>query len=805
MKSLVASVRDDGGFDRAAGAMRALEAEWKLGRARMEEHWSRQGAAGSISLLASLIKADLRCRYARGEAAAVAEYLERFPALREEGDRVLSLIYEEFCLREERGERPDPKRFCDLYPAWRDSIASQLRYHRMLSGVAGAQPPPPQFPEPGERFGGFQLIAQLGQGGAGRVFLARDESIGGREVVLKVSADRGQEAAILGQLQHSHIIDIRSVVDDPGTGLRGLCMPYRPGLPLNEVIEVIRRDYASSRPRTAQALWKVVAASAAKVQSRALPDFPGWVGFPLGGSFADAVAWIIATLARALAHAHEREIFHRDVKPANVLLTRRDGPQLLDFNLAHDPHSVGQAEAARRGGTLPYMAPEQLKAFLDPADWGRVGAAADLFSLGLVTCELLSGRPAETPDATLPLPRATRGLLDFRADFRVSIRRHDPGVPCALEAIVARCLAYSPDERYPDALALADDLERFLERRPLRHAFNPSVLERIGNRARRHPWRLLAAAIVFATMIPVVSRMAIVWLVPVERREAFRSAVADLEAGRDRSIERLEALSQDYPDSPLVPFYLSVALARKNDIEGAAREFNRALNQTHAVEDLVAWGRDHPDVAAHAEALGDALCNPYPTLALLAFPIALKLDPKLIAASQGAAKLLRLERKYKEAHELLTSLIREVEPRHSPKDRRYLFNCYWLRALVDIERAEMSPRGPRSARDDLSGIQMIFREALEDLERGKTFLESSDPMRESAYKLATIRAKIGLGDLLTLEGDRAEAERFYNDARKALATLIPVDDEQDKEREKLRQNLPSSPGPGADSPPPQAD
>ena len=145
-------------------------------------------------------------------------------------------------------------------------------------------------------------------------------------------------------------------------------------------------------------------------------------------------------------------------------------------------------------------------------------------------------------------------------------------------------------------------------------------------------------------MIPVFSRMAIVWLVPVESREAFRSAVSDVDVGRDRSIERLEALSQDYPDSPLVPFYLSVALTRKNDIEAAAREFNRALKQPHAVEVLVAWGRDHPNVAAQAEALGDALLNPYPNLALLAFPIALKLDPKLIAARLGTALLLRLEK-----------------------------------------------------------------------------------------------------------------------------------------------------------------
>src|SRR4051794_39759073 len=169
------------------------------------------------------------------------------------------------------------------------------------------------------------------------------------------------------------------------------------------------------------------------------------------------------TLARALAYAHQRGILHRDVKPANVLLSPRGGPQLLDFNLAHDPHAADQAEAALRGGTLPYMAPEQLEAFIDPDRWESVGPAADTYSLGLVMHELLTGQALDVPDQTLPLPRAIRSLLDRRAVRKFAPRRLNPAVPHALEAILARCLEYEREARYPSAQALADDLQRFLK------------------------------------------------------------------------------------------------------------------------------------------------------------------------------------------------------------------------------------------------------------------------------------------------------------------------------------------------------
>ncbi|HEV3166749.1 MAG TPA: protein kinase, partial [Isosphaeraceae bacterium] len=195
---------------------------------------------------------------------------------------------------------------------------------------------------------------------------------------------------------------------------------------------------------------------------------------------------------------------HRDVKPANVLLTFSAGPQLLDFNLAHEPHNAERAEAALRGGTLPYMAPEQLEAFLDPEQWESVGEPADLYALGLLLSELLTGERPEPPDPALPLPRAIRGLLDQRASSKLSLRDRNPSIPHALNSIAARCLSVDPSDRYPSARTVAEDLERFLARRPLRHAPNPSKAELARNWTRRHRLALTLAAVTLVA-VPSIS------------------------------------------------------------------------------------------------------------------------------------------------------------------------------------------------------------------------------------------------------------------------------------------------------------
>ncbi len=464
MKSLLASVRFSGGLDRVDHAVQFLEDEWrKHGDVELERLWMEQKRVlavdpdDSMVLLTELIRTDLRCRYARGQSPTVAAYLERFPDLGGADTRVLSLIYEEFCLAEERGATIDVDSFCNRYPRWKDSLVSQLQYHRLFSHAAGPHVEPPPFPEPGDTFEIFQLVSMLGKGGTSRVFLARDLSLGGKQVVLKVSLDRGQEPKAQGALDHPHIVPVYSVVFDDRQ-MRGLSMPFRPGLPLDEVI---KRVDPASKPIRALSLWRalvegtrVPATTSANegidpvdlvAEGRAeVPRGDGWDGFPVRGTYAEGVAWIVMILARALNYAHRMRTYHRDVKPANVLLTLHHGPQLLDFNLAESPHSACQAEAAMHGGTLPYMAPEQLEAFLNPELWDKVGAKADLYSLGLVLRELLTGQAPDLPAQTLSPPRALRVLLDRRPLLDVSVRRANPAIPHALEAIVAKCLAVAP-------------------------------------------------------------------------------------------------------------------------------------------------------------------------------------------------------------------------------------------------------------------------------------------------------------------------------------------------------------------------
>lgn len=468
---------------------------------------SGQGDGCDLLLLSALVKSELRVRYERGEAPDAREYLALYPELQNDRERVVSLIYEEYCLREENGLGPSAESFCDRYAPWRDSIASQLRYHHMLSQVI----PPraaPRYPHVGELFAAkFRLRSILGEGGAGRVYLAEQPDLGDRPVALKLSPGQSKEPSIQGRLDHEHIVPVWSVVDDATTGLRGLCMPFRPGRPLDQVIR--RVDPAIRRPRSAKVLWDAIQPGCGTGTPAAKPsaagpqatDTAGWQGFPQRESYARGAAWLVAKVARALAHAHERGIMHRDVKPANILVTVREGPQLLDFNLAHDPNAAEQAEAALRGGTLPYMAPEQLLAFLDPSRWSEVSEAADLYSLGLVLKEMLTGQRPQAPDPNLPLPRAINQLLDDRRSRQATLSAVDPTIPRALDAIVGKCLAYDAADRYESTAELAEDLERFVSRQPLRHAVNPSRRETVGNWFHRQRFSFLAGGVLIGLLL----------------------------------------------------------------------------------------------------------------------------------------------------------------------------------------------------------------------------------------------------------------------------------------------------------------
>ena len=803
--------------DGLARVDREVEQFERLAEGRREfallPYWTRRGWDAEmgrlerLTCLGALIKADLRRRFGLGESPAVHDYLGDFPELREADSRVLSLVYEEFCLREERGEPIDVDSFCDRYPDWKDSLASQLGYHKLLSRAASLAPPRPEFPEVGGSFEEFSLLSQIGKGGYSRVFLASDRSLGGKRVVLKVSIDRGQEAETQGALDHPHIVPVNSVVFQPDRKLRGLSMPYRPGLPLDEVIRRVRRGGAT--PSSATAIWQALAdgigpgEAALEAESaaalRAGPVGDGWRGFPTRGTFAQGVAWIGMIIARALAYAHERRTYHRDVKPGDVLLTIQHGPQLLDFNLAQSPHAPREAQSAIQGGTLPYMAPEQIEAFLNPDRWADVGAAADIYSLGLVLRELLTGQALDVPDSKLPPPRALRELLDRRLVLPVEIRRHLPGAPQALEAVVRKCLRHDPAERYRNAADLAEDLERLLQRRPPAHVVNPSRAERLRDWAARNRRVLVANAAylsVLAMLSPLVARQAALALRPdVRDRPELKAATGALDAHDPETAFRLlSRLAEDYPSSPVPKLYAGLAHAMANtpSQDPGRASYLAAVKSPRGGADLRELAASHPnlpnllvvagdlwmdqasEMMAEAERIEAEEGEPSPPrrdaiaqareLAEHALKAALELDPKLITPLHGLATIDESRDDLDGAHAKLSRLL--AAPLPATTDASDLYRVLTWR----LQRARVAARiadryDPPGRPDDLARALALGDEAVADLEAcaGKV-----PEFLEPLYFSIRTEAFLTRGPLRCRLDDRAGAANDAREADKAM-------------------------------------
>jgi serine/threonine protein kinase len=398
-------------------------------------------------------KRALRLHYARDERLTAWQFFERFARLREDSELAVSLIYEEFCLLEEAGGHPDPDDFCRRYLQWSDSLEVQLKCHRELNGLPTRVQPSPLLPEPGDDWHGFRIKSILGRGGTSTVYLAQEYAMGGRSVVLKVSPDRGPEPAIVGCLDHPRIMPTFSVCHDTAQRLRGLCMPYRPGAPLGALL---RRGWPLRNSHGALAFWTIPAAQRGSGPAPS-HHLPGWLGFPSAGTYEHGVAWIVLAVAQAVTHIHSCGVIHCDIKPSNVYVADRDGPLLCDFGFARSH----QAQDPVLGGTPAYMAPEQLRAFLDPRCWLEVGAGADIYALGLILGEMLLGiAPGVLPSRSAR--RAARELLNCRSHPDWAVRTFSGHTSTALLEIIVRCLRPSPRERYADADDFARDLAHFV-------------------------------------------------------------------------------------------------------------------------------------------------------------------------------------------------------------------------------------------------------------------------------------------------------------------------------------------------------
>jgi serine/threonine protein kinase/Flp pilus assembly protein TadD len=369
--------------------------------------------------------------------------------------------------------------------------------------------PPATMPQPGETFLGFRLIEELGRGSFARVFLARQEALAGRLVALKVTHRPTREAEKLARLQHTNVVPVYSVHSAPPVQL--ICMPFLGRRTIADLLHAHRKSYQLSgfstrgaspsrrgsttvglRPGSRQRDTPPPYPRPTKPTSPAeVADAPALIGSPR------AVLEVLGQLADGLAHAHARGILHLDLKPGNVLLADSGEPMLLDFNLSFDTTDPTRELV---GGTVPYMALEQLRD-LKTRGKGDVDARADLYSLGVMAFEMLTGTP--------PFPSRSKALADYdgllaaRENGPPPLRSANPAVTPAVESIVRKLLAPKPADRYQSATDLKEDVQRHLNNYPLRFAPDRSIPERLRKWRRRNPRTLFVAGLAAVVAVAI--------------------------------------------------------------------------------------------------------------------------------------------------------------------------------------------------------------------------------------------------------------------------------------------------------------
>ena len=312
-------------------------------------------------------------------------------------------------------------------------------------------------------FGDYELIREIGRGGMGIVYKARQISLN-RPVALKMIRSAAlasedelrrfqNEAEAIALLDHPHIVPILEVGNDDG------------------------QRYFS---------MKLIAGSSL---DKKLADF---IAEP------SLAAKVLKQAALAVHHAHQRGVLHRDLKPANILLDERGEPYVTDFGLAK--RVEGDSELTHSGsimGTPAYMVPEQAS-----GRRGAVTTSSDVYGLGTILYALLTGRAPFDCDSIVET------LEEVRSATPVAPSKKNPRAPRDLEVICLKCLEKDPARRYGSAQALADDLARYLAGQPI-VARPVTLFERAGKWARRKP--AIAALLVVVIFVAALGSCGVLW------------------------------------------------------------------------------------------------------------------------------------------------------------------------------------------------------------------------------------------------------------------------------------------------------
>ncbi|MCC7373424.1 MAG: serine/threonine protein kinase [Verrucomicrobiales bacterium] len=495
--------------------------------------------------------------------------------------------------------------------------------------------------------GDFQLLRQVARGGMGVVYLARQSALD-RPVALKLlvagihaSPEARQrfrlEARLAAQLQHPNIVPILEVGECQGQAY--IAMEYVDGLDLSKV--------AAGRPLPPQ--------QAAR--------------------YASAVA-------DAIQHAHSRNVLHRDLKPPNILIGADDRPRVTDFGLARS--LVTDSSLTLSGATLgtpSYLPPEQVS-----MKCGEVGPASDVYALGAILYELLTGRP---PFLSGTVADTLRAVVELDP---VPPRTLNPAVPQDLEVITLKCLEKSSARRYATAAALSQDLNAFLRDEPI-SASPPSLVRRLQKSWHRHSFAYLASGTILTSILVAT---AVATRALLRERQAARQSdlaartsrhVADflknmlgsinpsIAGGRDTSLLQnllrttADRVEQELKDEPLVQAELYQSLGQAysslDSMPEAETMFRRALGIREAQ-----LGSLHPEFADSLYDLGWALfrrsqLDDAEALLNRALEVRIKAlgdgDPRTIPILSGLAAIQLRKGKPHEAEHMARKVLSHVE------------------------------------------------------------------------------------------------------------------------------------------------
>jgi eukaryotic-like serine/threonine-protein kinase len=412
--------------------------------------------------LVELIKVDLEYRWLnRGCPKRLAEYLVEFAELAQ-GRVPCDLIYEEFHIRKQSGQNVTADEYLQAFPAQAAEIVSILGVEQPYESSSFHKNDKRQrlaAVQSGETIDDFDLLVELGSGAFAKVFLARQRSMQ-RLVALKVATDSSDEPQTLAQLDHDHIVRVFDQRSVPERKLRLLYMQYIAGGTLHAVIDRVRQS--PPEQRSGKLILDVIDESLER-RGESRPSESSIRAWLAKATWPEAVCWLGAKIARALDYAHRLSVLHRDVKPANILITAEGAPKLADFNISFSAKVAGATPAAYFGGSLAYMSPEQLEAchpshVRSPEE---LDGRSDLYSLGIVLWELLTGaRPFrdETVEGgwspTLEAMIARRKTpIDTWDLVRV------PACPEGLPLIIETALSADAGKRWSSGLEMARRLE----------------------------------------------------------------------------------------------------------------------------------------------------------------------------------------------------------------------------------------------------------------------------------------------------------------------------------------------------------